>query len=508
MLSAFLSTVLFSAVLSQVVDKSLQTCQQCQLKQSKTEFHTCSMCDGIPAKVTGDGVSEMVYDCINKTTGGQKVITGSGDDTCDRMYCLKNSSKADSGECSCKPCEFKRAVKSAMHFNVSSRYAEGIRNNKTARAEFLRIFRQRIAAELGVDVSAVVVNDLVISGHSASISADNNTDGYVTVSEYTTWREAQTGKILSVVSVDYKKFLKASGSKGRISAADFDRFVATQFAKVAKNVKFTATSTDPKTSVLNVTTDKGIKVVAGNDIVIQITAKDSNGLVNPSGDDSFFLVAYGNGDNVFLTPKYAGDGKYIASFQPTIAGKYSLRVNLRTSQTGFSAVGGSVALKVMPGKFNSELTTLERGVFKEGTVSVPEHNSYFDIVPRDSFSNAILAGDGYEMGVKFSGPAGEDGKFITTGNNNQLRNIERRQDGSYRVKFLESMNQPYRVEVSVDGTKLSGPFVITARSKGDDTTRHYSASTPAPQIETSGVATSGPCTLFVVCLLSFVLRLH
>ena len=81
--------------------------------------------------------------------------------------------------------------------------------------------------------------------------ADNNKDGYITVSEYSAWREQNTGKILTVVEVDYKNFMHASGGAGRISKADFDKFVQEQFAAAFKNQEFKETITYAPPSIVS-----------------------------------------------------------------------------------------------------------------------------------------------------------------------------------------------------------------------------------------------------------------
>ena len=39
-----------------------------------------------------------------------------------------------------------------------------------------------------------------------SNKADHNHDGYVTVTEFSAWHEKHTGKVMTVIEMDYKKF--------------------------------------------------------------------------------------------------------------------------------------------------------------------------------------------------------------------------------------------------------------------------------------------------------------
>ena len=114
---------------------------------------------------------------------------------------------------------------------------------------------------------------------------------------------------------------------------------------------------------------------AGTDIFIGVTARDANKAVNAAGQDSFFLTAVSGEELVFLPFTALGDGEYVAKFQPTVAGKYSIMIALRTSQSGFANVA-TVPLKVVPEALSAEKSTLEHGVFTKGTVSVQNTQSY------------------------------------------------------------------------------------------------------------------------------------
>ena len=184
---------------------------------------------------------------------------------------------------------------------------------------------------------------------------------------------------------------------------------------------------------------------AGSMHNITITARDQYGNSKTSGGERFTLNMREGPQDVNVSSNDNADGTYTLAYTLTHAGSYYLSVaQLGRPGAAPVEVRGSPVRVIVQALSTVDVfhTTAERGVLNRGTRSSFGKEQFFDIIPRDRFSNPLGADvRAAAFQVRFGGRAVSS-------------SLARRPDGSYRVSYIETNKFPYNVSALLKGAPV------------------------------------------------------